>query len=179
MAFKFLLKNLETGKSKFFEFTEEGEYLVGRAKSCHIRVGHKQASSKHFKIIIKDSRVRVSDMNSHNGIFIDGVEVTGDQFYVGAILTFAAYQLTIDRKALSPKELVANMRESSSADHSDVTLIDASAHMRIDHERLKAESKDIAGYRNQKDVTLVFKKDKTLMKKLTQIKKFFRGKKAK
>ena len=164
MAFKFILKNTQTKKSKSFEFSGDGEYFVGRGENCDIRVGDKKTSSKHFKIIIKNLEVSVVDLESHNGIAIDGYQILSSRFYVGAKLEFGVYELRIDKKALSPKELVCNTRGHGNKDGgaNDITMIATAKGLLIQRDAIadfsnNTEEKNVR-FRAHKDVPLNGKK---------------------
>ena len=168
MAFKFILKNVNTGKSKGFEVIErDGDFFVGRGKECDLTVGDGKASSKHFKIVIESNHVSVEDLGSRNGIFIDGIEVKRSRFYTQSILEFACYQVTYDRKSLTPKESVVNSRKSVQTDRSnDITLVASADMLEIDRGGIafiNEEEKEKAKQYQKKEVTLL-KKIKRLKK---------------
>ena len=50
----------------------EGTNLVGRDPDCAIRIDSPTVSRRHARIIVAGSDVRVEDLNSKNGTYVDG-----------------------------------------------------------------------------------------------------------
>ena len=74
---------------------EEGEFLIGRGKDCKLRPNSELVSRHHCCITLDDTGVRVREMGSTNGTFLNGRRITeetrvtnGDLVTVGP-LTFA------------------------------------------------------------------------------------------
>lgn len=60
---------------------------IGRTAPCDIIIAESEVSRAHCTVILKDDQLFVSDLNSTNGTFIDGVRVTSVTLLpVGAIL---------------------------------------------------------------------------------------------
>ena len=68
-----------------------GANSIGRDPANDIAIDHATVSSRHCEIVVKDNAVRVRDLESTNGIFIDGERVSeaclrGDQvLHVGSV----------------------------------------------------------------------------------------------
>ncbi len=52
-----------------------GRYLIGRAESCDITIDDSSVSSVHAVIEIKKDHIKIYDMNSTNGTFVDGKKI--------------------------------------------------------------------------------------------------------
>ncbi len=55
----------------------EGEFKVGRASSCDLRLDDKAISRHHATFHVEGAVVRVEDNDSRHGVFIDGRRVDG------------------------------------------------------------------------------------------------------
>jgi pSer/pThr/pTyr-binding forkhead associated (FHA) protein len=60
---------------KTHTLTEKSQ-LIGRANECNIQIPHKMVSRIHAKIEIEKNRVYITDLNSQNGVSIDGIAIT-------------------------------------------------------------------------------------------------------
>ncbi|MBM4075997.1 MAG: FHA domain-containing protein, partial [Planctomycetes bacterium] len=71
----------------------EREVLIGRDSSCHLRLTSSLVSHQHCALSVSPEGIRVRDLGSQNGTFINDVEVTepqllraGDVLRVGSTL---------------------------------------------------------------------------------------------
>ena len=68
----------------------EGESKIGRGLSCQVQIDDPALSREHCLVRIADGRCQVSDLQSHNGIFLNGQKITeativaGDQIVAGS-----------------------------------------------------------------------------------------------
>ena len=74
-------------------FDRTGDFVIGRDHPAHIRLRDEPALSRqHFKLSIGENRVRLSDLKSTNGTWLNGIRVSsadisdGDRFGVGNTL---------------------------------------------------------------------------------------------
>ena len=95
-----------TALLKKFEI-EHGEYIIGRDSSCHIQVEAEAVSRHHARLSFSAYELVIEDLESSNGVFIDGVKVQiptrvrpDQEFQIGAarlvvrLTAVAAAQLT-------------------------------------------------------------------------------------
>ena len=54
---------------------EHGEYIIGRDSSCHIMVDADEVSRHHARLSFSAYEVVIEDLESSNGVFIDGVQM--------------------------------------------------------------------------------------------------------
>ncbi len=61
-----------------FEFVEHDTFLVGRSSQAHFRLPKKDPyfSRSHFMIEVNPPLCRITDLNSHNGTFVNGQAVS-------------------------------------------------------------------------------------------------------
>jgi HEAT repeat protein len=84
-----------------------GALTAGRANTNDIILANRFASARHCEIICEDGRCTVKDLNSTNGLFVNGAKVTskvledGDRVLAGAaMLIFIADEKAIDMETL-------------------------------------------------------------------------------
>jgi serine/threonine-protein kinase len=60
-----------------FAFDRHDTFLVGRSKGAHFQLSYDDPyfSRRHFLVEVNPSRVRVMDLNSRNGIAVNGQKV--------------------------------------------------------------------------------------------------------
>ncbi len=74
-----------------FVFDRHDTFLVGRAKDAHLQFSYDDPyfSRRHFLVEVNPPRVRVYDLNSHNGVSLNGQKVRtadlndGDELQAG------------------------------------------------------------------------------------------------
>ncbi len=68
---------------------EKREYIIGRADECDFVVDGKEVSRRHARIYYEDGKFKIEDLNSTNGTFINGRQITraelkhGDEINIG------------------------------------------------------------------------------------------------
>ena len=68
---------------------ERGEVIVGRTRESDVRIESTAVSRRHARISIVPGTVVISDLRSHNGIWINGERLTADRLLsYGDIITF-------------------------------------------------------------------------------------------
>ncbi len=53
------------------------EYLIGRSKECDIVLNHPAVTRQHARVFKKDNHFYIEDLNSVNGVFVNGIPVNG------------------------------------------------------------------------------------------------------
>jgi len=61
---------------ELFPLERGTEQLLGRAKGCHFRLRDAGVSRRHATVLASGDGVRLRDLNSQNGTFVDGVRVS-------------------------------------------------------------------------------------------------------
>ncbi|MDH4467176.1 MAG: FHA domain-containing protein [Bacteriovoracaceae bacterium] len=78
---------------------------IGRSETCDIRINSSFLSFVHASIFIKDGKFNVSDLNSTNGTFVNGVKVSISPLVENDILSFGpiAFRLIkVNQKSSDP-----------------------------------------------------------------------------
>jgi len=55
------------------------EFIIGRAEECHLRPNSRQISRRHTAITIADGTVKVRDLGSSNGTFVNDEKIEGER----------------------------------------------------------------------------------------------------
>ncbi len=78
-----------------------GDAIVGRGKNCNLRIGSNQISRQHCKILVDDGVVKVCDLGSSNGTYVEGKRIpankeitlpAGCELSVGGVRFHVLYQ---------------------------------------------------------------------------------------
>jgi len=99
-----------------------GDFVVGRDHPSDIRLRDEPAFSRqHFKLTVEANRVRLSDLNSTNGTWLNGVRVSsaniadGDRFGVGeTIFMIESSVAFVSKESKEPKKTLDATRIASS-----------------------------------------------------------------
>ncbi|MCY1021434.1 sigma 54-interacting transcriptional regulator [Pyxidicoccus sp. MSG2] len=70
---------LEGDSSEFRLLPRSGTLLIGRSSSADIRVEDLSVSREHARITVKEGETWIADLDSHNGIQVNGRSVRGPQ----------------------------------------------------------------------------------------------------
>ncbi len=102
-------------------FLREGEQVVGRAATSHIRLPDSSVSRTHAKIVLEDGRVTLTDLESSNGTFVNGAPITEPrELELGDVLAFADVELKLVES--TPPVDTMFSQNGSSIESSSVTL---------------------------------------------------------
>ena len=73
--------------------------VIGRSTNCDVFISDLQASRKHTRIFRNaDGRLLVEDLNSSNGTFLNGQQITGKNFLTeGDIVRLGSTEFKIHR----------------------------------------------------------------------------------
>ncbi len=70
---------------------------IGRGEENDVRIESPQISRKHAKIIKHNSTIRVEDLGSANGTYVDGVAISKSIVRPGQTISFGSYTLVFDK----------------------------------------------------------------------------------
>ncbi len=60
-----------------------GKNAIGRAPQCEIKIQAQGVSKEHAQIFLTDDKIILSDLNSRNGTFVNGVKIQNQRVNVG------------------------------------------------------------------------------------------------
>lgn len=113
-----------TGKLKgrtVRHFLRDGEQIVGRAATSHLRLADSSVSRTHARMDVDGERVVLTDTESSNGTFVNGTRITGPKtLEVGDIVGFADVSLRLVES--DPPADTLYSPNGSSIESSSVTL---------------------------------------------------------
>jgi len=82
------------------------EFLIGRSADCQLSLDDPLVSRRHALLLVTGSSVTVRDLESRNGVFVNGSRIHGPlQLAHGDTITIGSQQMTIARgEAISERE---------------------------------------------------------------------------
>src|ERR1035437_371239 len=72
---------------------------IGRAEDNTVQIAEASVSSHHCEVLLRGSEVKVRDLNSTNGTYIDGEKVTESVIKPGQILRLGEIQMRLETDA--------------------------------------------------------------------------------
>ena len=93
------------------------DFFIGRHPGCGLRIGNPKVSGHHCVLLVRTDGVRVRDLASTNGTFVNNRSVLGDQLLAtGDKLRIGPFIATVEiqeRDEISERELAALMLAGS------------------------------------------------------------------
>ena len=87
------------------------DFFIGRHSECGLRVGSPKVSAHHCVILVRSDGVRIRDLKSTNGTFVNGRHALGDQLLAtGDKLRIGPFLATVEIQetdAVSEREMAA------------------------------------------------------------------------
>lgn len=80
---------------------------VGRVEDNTFQIAEASVSSHHCEIVLKDGQVRIKDLNSTNGTFIDGNQITEGVLKPGQVLRLGKVELKLEGEAATDSKKAA------------------------------------------------------------------------
>lgn len=80
-------------KGKSIEIKDQD--ILGRSKKIAICIEHDSVSKQHCRFYFKNSSLYIEDLNSSNGSFVDGKQISNAELVVGSYLNFHNLQAVI------------------------------------------------------------------------------------
>ena len=87
------------GEDPAQSFPLHGELTVGRGQDCDVVLTSQHASRKHARIVLDDAVVRVEDLKSSNGTFVNGERVESAELKSGDVLRFDTQEFVLSGPA--------------------------------------------------------------------------------
>ena len=75
----FLEGNLSDGNTIFIKI-DTFPFFIGRSKKCHLYLSSKNVSRKHAEIYLRGEALKIRDLDSMNGTFINGRRISNSEF---------------------------------------------------------------------------------------------------
>jgi pSer/pThr/pTyr-binding forkhead associated (FHA) protein len=76
---------------------KEGEYTFGRGQDAQYMLedGEETVSRVHFKLLVRDSRIRIRDLDSLNGTRVNDVAIEEAELHKGDLIAAGKVQLKV------------------------------------------------------------------------------------
>jgi ABC-type multidrug transport system ATPase subunit/pSer/pThr/pTyr-binding forkhead associated (FHA) protein len=107
-------------------FGSKQELIIGRAENCDIRLDGLQISNQHARLVKTASGIDIEDLNSTNGVYIDGMQISRRTVTLNDSIQIGSFLLRIDAAG-------------------NVGVFDTRSKTRIDSVNITKEVKDRSG----------------------------------
>jgi DNA-binding NtrC family response regulator len=87
----------DTGKRIVLDDTRPARLLVGSGALCDLRLGGRDVSRRHLALELGESALRIEDVGSTNGTFINGVRIREALLTGGEVVRLGSTSLQIER----------------------------------------------------------------------------------
>ncbi len=96
-----------------------GKVVLGREKDCQLRIPSGQISRHHCELISGGSGVRIRDLGSSNGTFVNGQKIEDAELAAGYVIAVGSMlfvvQINGEPANIDPEELSQRVRSASDA----------------------------------------------------------------
>lgn len=83
-----------------------GAFLIGRSADCQLSLDDPLVSRRHALLLVTEDSVSVRDLDSRNGVFVNGTRIQGErQLSPGDTVTIGSQHLTIGRGDAAPLQV--------------------------------------------------------------------------
>ncbi|MBN2358517.1 MAG: FHA domain-containing protein [Deltaproteobacteria bacterium] len=72
-----------------------GIHMVGRSAACDIRIDTAFMSRRHAKLVVAGDKLEIFDLDSHNGMFVNGLKVRDSEIVPGDIIYLGTRRLLV------------------------------------------------------------------------------------
>jgi len=156
MAIRLLIEVSDT--TTVVELTNRA-FILGRSSKADLRLNDGLISGQHCEItLFRNSEINIRDLESTNGTYINGSKIISQKFFIGDILTLGKHSISIDIKALSPKEYKAFYN----AERTSIRFIDAGLKTKSIQHNIYEETKKSIKSKSKEDINFNIEKLKTL-----------------
>jgi hypothetical protein len=102
---------------------------AGRSQECEIALEQPEVSRRHAMFVREEGRYEVRDLDSINGVLVNGEKVRRRALEVGDVIKIEDFELTflLDRQPIASEIVTDDLaapREAASEDRFDLTMID-------------------------------------------------------
>jgi len=146
MAIRLLIEVSDT--TTVVELTNRA-FILGRSSKADLRLNDGLISGQHCEItLFRNSEINIRDLESTNGTYINGSKIISQKFFIGDILTLGKHSISIDIKALSPKEYKAFYN----AERTSIRFIDAGLKTKSIQHNIYEETKKSIKSKSKEDI---------------------------
>ena len=125
-----ILQLIQANKTQTFDI-EKSEFVVGRGETSAIPIADSGISREHLKVLLEDDVVKIQDLNSSNGTYVENVKITPLQIIIikeTDTITFGKSLTKIKLKLIEVKEEIKTKIQDveKESDHPPI-VVDLSA----------------------------------------------------
>jgi pSer/pThr/pTyr-binding forkhead associated (FHA) protein len=96
-----------------------GKILIGRQEDCQLRIPSAQVSRHHCEVVTGGSGVRIRDLGSSNGTYVNGQKVEEAELEAGDVIALGSMLFVVridgDPASIDPEELSRRVQSASTA----------------------------------------------------------------
>lgn len=104
-----------------------GKILIGRHDDCQIRIPAANVSRHHCEVVTGGSGVRIKDLGSSNGTFVNGHKVDDAELSAGDVLEIGTLLFVVridgDPASIDPEALSQHVKSAASSAGSDAATV--------------------------------------------------------
>jgi two-component system, NtrC family, response regulator HydG len=91
-----VIEGPDTNATFLLDGTQPSRVLVGQSPACELRLTDRQVSRRHAALELAGRRLRLTDLGSTNGTFVDGVSVLDGHLRGGEVVRLGATALRVE-----------------------------------------------------------------------------------
>ena len=91
-----VIEGPDVGAKRTIDGYQPSRVLVGQSHSCELRLTDREVSRRHLAIDVEGRRLRVTDLGSKNGTFVDGTAIVDAYLRGGEIVRIGATAIRAD-----------------------------------------------------------------------------------
>jgi transcriptional regulator with GAF, ATPase, and Fis domain len=96
-----VIEGPDQGRRFSFDGAQPSRVLVGKGPACEVRLSDREVSRRHLALELIGRRMRVTDLGSTNGSFVDGLGVEDAYVVGGETIRIGATLLAVERSEKS------------------------------------------------------------------------------
>jgi len=102
---KVVLKFLSDGKIIEQELSLNAVINIGRSSKCDVQLPDEKISSRHCRLYLKIDRLELSDLDSKNGTYLNGIRIEQSEVFVGDEIKIGGSVITIEEKKMAKETI--------------------------------------------------------------------------
>ncbi|MBX3443963.1 MAG: FHA domain-containing protein [Planctomyces sp.] len=123
-----------------------GEVIIGRDDSSRIKIASSEVSRQHCTLTVTASEVRVADLNSRNGTYVNGVPITGETVLPpGGSLTVGPMSFQLEGEAVATPKPATFLRGSDERAAAGLSDDDIASMLSVDNGAVSTSDTTIHG----------------------------------
>ncbi len=104
---KVALKIKCKGNFSEHEIGLNGAVAIGRSSKAEIQLDDEKISSRHCRFFLKRDRLELTDLDSKNGTYLNGIRVEQSEIFIGDEVRLGDTVITLEEKHMSPDSVDA------------------------------------------------------------------------